>query len=142
MRVKVGETVPLGVFGETPASICFALLVKSQVMGPPLEEPIGPITAVAGAVMLVHDRLLYLYANSSYEGKADAEWAREQVVAWRDAVAAANAPGASDEGDLPPEPMADDGEGWRSKKRWLLVGAVVLVGGWWLLRPRALKLPE
>ncbi|HEV7406825.1 MAG TPA: hypothetical protein VGO11_28000, partial [Chthoniobacteraceae bacterium] len=116
LRVKVGEVAPLGVFAETPESICFLMVVKSRLAGAPLEDPIDPNTAVAGCVALVRDRLLYLYANASYDGKPDADWAREQIVLWRDAVLAANAPGAPDGEDLPPEPMADDdGPWWRRK---------------------------
>jgi hypothetical protein len=140
LNVKVGDVAPLGVFAETPESLCFLLLVKSRVAGGPLEDSIDPNTATAGCVALVRDRLLYLYANSSYDGKTDADWAREQIVSWRDAVFAANAPGAPEGDDLPPEPMADDGSPWWRRKAPLLIAVAVIVIVWWKLRRRTWRL--
>jgi len=142
MKVTMSDTVSLGVFGETAESTCFALLVKSHLKGGSLEAPIDPVTVVAGCVILVRERLLYLYANSMRDGKSDEDWARQQVTAWRDAVVAANAPGAPAVDDLPPEPMEGEGqEWWRRRKVWV-AGAVVVAGLWWALRRRPLKLPE
>jgi hypothetical protein len=136
VNVKVGEVTPLGVFAETPESLCFLLLVKSRVAGGPLDDPIDPNTAVAGCVALVRERLLYLYANSSYDGKADADWAREQIVLWRDAVLAANAPGAPEGDDLPNEPMADDGLPWWRRKSAVVLAVAVIVFMAWKVRRR------
>jgi hypothetical protein len=136
LNVKVGEVTPMGLFAETPDCLCFLLLVKSRVAGGPLEDPIDPSTAVAGCIALVRDHLLYLFANSTYYGKPDADWAREQLVLWRDAVLAANAPGAPEGDDLPPEPLADDDLPWWRRK-WavvIAVAAIVFVG--WKLRRR------
>ena len=140
VSVKVGEVAPLGVFAETPESLCFLLLVKSRLGGGPLEDSIDPNTVTAGCVALVRERLLYLYASSSYDGKTDADWAREQIVTWRDAVLAANAPGAPEGDDLPPEPMADDGTPWWRRKAPLAIAAGVVVIVWWKLRRKTWRL--
>jgi hypothetical protein len=141
LSVKLGDVAPLGVFAETPESLCFLLLVKSRLAGGPLEDSIDPNTATAGCIALVRDRLLYLYANSSYDGKPDAEWAREQIVIWRDAVLAANAPGAPEGDDLPNEPMADDDLPWWRRKMPVVLVVAALVALWWKLRRRTRRLP-
>jgi hypothetical protein len=137
LAVKVGEVTPLGVFAETPESLCFLLLVKSRVAGGSLEDPIDPNTAVAGCIALVRERLLYLYANSTYDGKPDADWARDQLLHWRDAVLAANAPGAPETDDLPNEPLADDELPWWRRKWAVVIVAAAIVFVWWKLRRRA-----
>jgi hypothetical protein len=138
LNVKVGEVTPLGVFAETPDSICFLLLVKARVAGGPLEDPIDPNTAVAGCVAHVRDRLLYLYANTTYDGKPDTDWAREQIVNWRDAVLAANAPGAPED-DLPDEPLAEDELPWWRRKSAVVMAVAAIVLVCWKLRKRGVR---
>ncbi len=141
VSVKLGEVAPAGVFAETPESLCFLVLVKSRLAGGPLEDPIDPNTATAGCVALVRDRLLYLYANASYDGKPDADWAREQIVIWRDAVLAANAAGAPEGDDLPNEPMADDDPPWWRRKMPVVLVVAALAALWWRLRRKTRRLP-
>lgn len=137
LAVKVGEVAPLGAFAETPESLCFLLVAKSRVSGGPLEDPIDPSTAIAGCVALVRDRLIYLYATTTYDGKPDADWAREQIVLWRDAILAANAPGQPEAGDEEPEPSTDGTRPWWWRKAPLLGGVAIILFVWWRLRRRA-----
>jgi len=83
--LKMGEAVPLGVFDETPDSVCFSILVKAQ-------GRIGELVMItACSTVRVNNRVLSLYATAPYRGKSDIEWARRSVQRWRDAVLKANA---------------------------------------------------
>jgi hypothetical protein len=136
IKVKVGEVAPLGVFAETHDSICFSLLVKAQLTGGPLEDAIDPVTVVSGCVALVREHVVYLFANSAYEDKTDAEWTRQQIVGWRDAVLAYNAPGMPEDAVDPEEPQAGVRPWWRRSGTIAASLTSILGLGIWGLRRR------
>lgn len=86
-KLRIGETIPLGIFDETKESLCFSMLSKAQISG----IAGSYVTITACCVINVKDRLFYLYSSSPYREKADIEWARRSVQRWRDAVLKSNA---------------------------------------------------
>lgn len=81
MQMKLGETVPLGLFAETPSSLTFGLLTKSTLsVGGRSEE----MTQVAGTVIaLVKGKPLFLYAYATYRTPEDLEWVKAAAKQWQ-----------------------------------------------------------
>ena len=87
---KFGDMVMLGVFDETPDSICFSTLIKGRIEAPKLGKPAEWVSIAAGCTLHVRNKIIYLYCTSKYRGKGDIEWARSNLAKWRDSVLAAN----------------------------------------------------
>jgi tetratricopeptide (TPR) repeat protein len=84
------KLMPLEVFEETEDSLCYALLLKSQVRADDIEEPVTVVQYEAAAMVYVRQRVIYLYACSVFGDKADVDWARTSLERWRNDVVAAN----------------------------------------------------
>jgi hypothetical protein len=84
------KVVPLEVFEETGDSLCYAVLLKSQVRAADIEEPVTIVQYETAAMVYVRERVIYLYACSVFGDKADADWARTSLQRWRNEVVAAN----------------------------------------------------
>ena len=82
--MTLNESIPLGIFDESDDSICFAMLVKIQ------SGSDSYVSVVAGAIVRVNNRVLYLNAYTPYRQKSDIDWARNGLQHWRDAVLSAN----------------------------------------------------
>ena len=90
--VKVGELIPLGVFDETPESICFSAFGKirynvRQGDGAQIDR----LSISATSEINIRQRVISLTCCSTYNSELDIEWVRTQLKKWRDAVVAANA---------------------------------------------------
>jgi hypothetical protein len=90
--VKVGELIPLGVFDETPESICFSAFGKIRYdVRQGEHSQVDRVCIVAGSEINVRQRVVTLTCCSTYNSELDIEWVRTQLKKWRDAVVAANA---------------------------------------------------
>lgn len=88
-NLKFGDAAQLGVFDETPDSICMAMLLK-VVRGPGRGADVNIVRVMATALVHVHKRILYLYSSSIFEDETDITWTRAAVRDWRDSVISAN----------------------------------------------------
>lgn len=88
--LKLGEMIPLGIFDETPDSVCFSMIIKAQaVSGGPDQPP--PYTGVSAVCMTrVDNRILSLGCGSQYRSKSDIMWARSSLQEWRNSILSAN----------------------------------------------------
>lgn len=88
---KVGDSVYLGVFDQTPDSFATSSLMKVHMKG---VEGVSnqPAVGISAMVMLrVRNRLLSLYGNAPYRNENDIDSMRRSILQWRDVVADANA---------------------------------------------------
>jgi hypothetical protein len=88
--LKVGDVISLGVFDETENSVCFSMLVKSQLSRAKAGQEVNYVAISAGCLVRVRDRMLSLGCAAIYHDKSDIEWARHSVQTWRDAILAVN----------------------------------------------------
>jgi hypothetical protein len=88
-KLAVGDVEQLGVFDETPDSICSALLLRgSSSIGGSLQDNV--VSIVALAYVRINNRVILLYATSIYEDAKDIAWTRLAMKQWRDGIIAAN----------------------------------------------------
>jgi len=88
MALSVSDVAVLGYFDDAPGSFGFtmAMNVAAKVGG----ESAKAKGVVAGMFVPVNGRLIFLYANATFNSAADRQWAERSVTAWRDAVQAVN----------------------------------------------------
>jgi hypothetical protein len=90
---RVGEMVSLGIFENTDNSLGFSALVKARLSVSGAEEEI--VQVISACVMVVKGKVLFIYANTTYQGEPDLAWTRAIVKHWRDDILKANPGGAT-----------------------------------------------
>lgn len=93
--LKLGDMIPLGIFDETPDSVCFSMIVKAQAVASGPDQPPPYIGVSAVCMMRVNNRVLSLGCGSQYRTKSDILWARSGVQEWRDSILLDNARSAN-----------------------------------------------
>jgi hypothetical protein len=84
--LAVNDTVFLGFLGDDPGSLGFAMAMKVGMKNSTESSRV----VSAGMVTTVNGRMIFLYANATYETEADRKWAENSVQSWRNAIVAAN----------------------------------------------------
>ncbi|OYW76649.1 MAG: hypothetical protein B7Z37_07550 [Verrucomicrobia bacterium 12-59-8] len=84
----LSDVAVLGCFDESPSSLGFTMALKVDAKAG--DKTTKAKIVVAGMIVPVNGRLIYLYANTDFTSAADRTWAEEAVTAWRDVVVAAN----------------------------------------------------
>ena len=115
-NLKLGDVAQLGVFDETPDSICTATLLKSTYGVTSLTSD-SPVRVMATALLHVQKRIVYLHSCSIFGDETDITWTMSEVRKWRDAVISANQSTAGT--DSPTPVITDNGEaaGYRLKAK-------------------------
>jgi len=90
--LKIGDLIPLGAFDETKDSICFSMLVRTEVASSNGKDKVNTVAVSAVSMTIVRERLLALTCGAMYRDKADIEWARHSLQRWRDRILTANSP--------------------------------------------------
>jgi hypothetical protein len=91
VTMKAGDVVQLGVFDETPESICMTMLLKATVK--PDASPIVDVVKIESwCIVHVQKRRLLLFVTATYHNEEDFTWTRTELKKWRDAIVAANPP--------------------------------------------------
>lgn len=82
--LKIGQQYPLGVFHDTPGVISLAHIGKyrMQIQGQGQEY----VMVFSTTLMVVNQRLLYLYVYSEFEDQSDIDWVRSTTIAWIDSI--------------------------------------------------------
>ena len=113
--LKFGDVAQLGVFDETPDSICMAMLLKSTY-GAGDATGDNSVRVMATAIVHVHNRVFYLNSSSLFQDETDVAWTRSEIRKWRDSVLSAN---PIDAGTVSAEvaPDSDEAAGYRRKAR-------------------------
>jgi len=115
-NLKSGDAAQLGVFDETPDSICMAMVLKATY-GAGNGANDNLVRVMATALTHVHKRIFYLYSASIFQDETDIVWTRSEIRKWRDSVIAAN---QSNAGTDATARMATDNEeaaGYRLKAK-------------------------
>jgi hypothetical protein len=87
-KLKLGETVPLGIFIEQNDAVGIAFLVKSQVS---VEgQQIDVLMASGMSYIRVKGKILFAYVHSNYETQNNLEWVRTTSRKWVDQILATN----------------------------------------------------
>jgi hypothetical protein len=88
IAIKVGESVPRGIFRDQDNAFGFASLVKLQFVigGKKVEAPM----AIAMTAVRVKGKLIFLFAYSLVHSAADETWTQASADAWTSSVLAAN----------------------------------------------------
>jgi len=86
--LSLSDVVVLGCFDESPGSLGFTMAMNMAAKAG--DKTIKGKMVVAGMLVPVNGRLLYLYANSDFNSPADRSWAEQAVTTWRDVIVAAN----------------------------------------------------
>lgn len=88
LALSVSDVTVLGYFDESPGSFGFTMAMNVAAK---VEDGAAKVRGVvAGMIVPVNGRLIYLYANADFKSPADQQWAENSVTAWRDAVRAVN----------------------------------------------------
>lgn len=88
VNIKIGQTLPLGIFSEGEAHTSMSALTKNQV-----STASGATEyLVAGGTNVINpaDRVLFAYVYTVYEDKADLEWVKDISQTWTQDILAAN----------------------------------------------------
>jgi hypothetical protein len=88
LQLSVGDMAMLGIFEDTATSLGFTMAMTATVQGPDGDEKSRHV--VAAVLVPVNGRLLYLYSNAEFKDDADRQAVESSVLAWRDAIVAAN----------------------------------------------------
>jgi hypothetical protein len=110
--LSITDTVLLGFFNETETSLGFTMAMKLKAQG---ADGADPRNVVATLMVPVNGRMLSLYATRPYANNEDRLAAEKAVVAWRDAIVAANPRVAGSSGWFD----------WGSVGRSVVIGAVI-----------------
>ena len=86
--LSLSDVAVLGCFDESPGSLGFTMAMNMAAKAG--DKTIKGKMVVAGMLVPVNGRLLYLYANSNFNSPADRAWAEQAVTTWRDVIVAAN----------------------------------------------------
>ncbi len=89
-RFKIGESIYLGVFDETPHSVATSSLLKVQMQGVEGVSSQPAVAVVATVTLLVRNRLVLLFCTAPYRSGNDFDSVRRSILQWRDVVADAN----------------------------------------------------
>lgn len=88
LSLKIGESVPLGIFSEDSSSISSAFITKYSVVTDGKADDV--LTAGGMTIVLIKGRIVYLFAYSTYKSSGDAEWVRDATRRWLTAIATIN----------------------------------------------------
>lgn len=88
LKLKVGETVSLGVFIERNDTVGFASLTKCQVSAE--GQQIDYLMASGISYIRVKGKILYAYVYGIYENQNDLEWVRTTSRKWVDQILTIN----------------------------------------------------
>jgi len=86
--LKISDVAFLGFFDDYPDSLGFTMAMNVAAQAGAFATSDKGV--VAGMIVSVNGRMIYLYANADFKSEADRNWAEEAVSAWRNAVVAAN----------------------------------------------------
>jgi hypothetical protein len=99
--IKLSGTKYLGAYRREPWGLFFSMSAEVASAG---EAPKRQIAS--GAVALVNQQIVYLYAYINKDDAAARRWAEQAVSAWADQVRAANGESATTESAAEPAPSA------------------------------------
>lgn len=86
--LSVSDVAVLGYFDDSPNSLGFAMAMNVAAKEGGNDAKLKAV--VATMIVPTNGRLIYLYANADFKSEADRQWAEKSVMAWRNAVVAAN----------------------------------------------------
>ncbi len=89
LKMKLGESIPLGPFDERTNSISLAAVIALDFTAHGSTEPVP--TAMTMTVAVVKGKMLYLYAYVPYEQGTGVPRVRQLTLTWLDQFFAANA---------------------------------------------------
>lgn len=115
-NLKFGDAAQLGVFDETPDSICMALVLKTTY-GAANGTSDNLVRVMATALVHVHQRIFYLHSCSLFQDDADITWTRSEIRKWRDAVISANQSNAVAEASARVATDNEEAAGYRLKAK-------------------------
>jgi hypothetical protein len=85
VKLVLSQTVMLGVYDKSERSIDAGMLAQSKVENNKAEN-----MAVAMSIVLLDDKLVYLYVYADLTGPKDVEWTRTTLKGWRESVLKVN----------------------------------------------------
>ena len=88
MDVKVGQTVPLGVFADSLNFVAFATLAKYQVSIE--KDKLDYLVANSTSFIRASNRLLFAYIYATYESQKDLDWLRIASQQWANDIISVN----------------------------------------------------
>ena len=91
-KMKVGELISLGVFDETPESISFCLLMKSEFTAPDTTHKMSVVNVLAQSHILVRNHLISVSCGTVFSKASDIELVRKNVKDWKDSILLSNKP--------------------------------------------------
>jgi hypothetical protein len=86
--IKVGESVPLGIFSQDQAHISMAGLVRYQTAN--RQPSVTYVVANATNVLNPANRILFVYVYSGFHDREDLEWVEATSINWTRTILAAN----------------------------------------------------
>ena len=86
--LSLSDVAVLGCFDDSPSSLGFTMAMNIDAKAG--DQTTKAKIVVAGMIVPVNGRLIYLYSNADFNSEADRTWAEQAVTAWRDVVVAAN----------------------------------------------------
>ena len=86
--LSVSDVAVLGYFDDSPNSLGFTMAMNVAAKEGGNDAKLKAV--VATMIVPTNGRLIYLYANADLKSEADRQWAEKAVMAWRNAVVAAN----------------------------------------------------
>jgi len=88
IKLEVGDVVPLGITSETESMSILGYLSRLSLRQAGIEESLTLVNM--SAVVLVKEKVLFLYTYSIFRGLEDIEWAKQAARRWADQVLLAN----------------------------------------------------
>ena len=84
--LRIGETIPLGVFDESPDSVSYSFLMKLNSVSADGKSKLTSIFVSAQSHVLLRGRLIQLGCSTNYHNPSDISLVRDLLKQWKDSV--------------------------------------------------------